>query len=479
VNGSNGTTRILVVDDDADLARFVVEVLADAGHIVSAVHSGAEAMRHLEAESCELVITDVRMPGMSGLELVAWIKQFDPRIAVLAVTAYGTIETAVQAIRAGAADYIPKPFEPDALLLAVDKCLRERQMRVELERLRTEVDRRYGFEAVVARSAVMQDLVALARRVADSPSTVLITGPSGAGKEVFARAIHQSSRRRARPFVAINCGAIPEALLESELFGHRRGSFTGAIGDKQGLFQAADGGTLFLDEIGDLPSSLQVKLLRVIQEREVRPVGATKGEPVDVRLIAATHQDLARSIAARTFREDLYYRLAVIEIVLPRLADRAEDIMPLADHFLATANTRLGRKVIGFSGAARKLLCNYAWPGNVRELENAIERAVNLCDDDVITPDHLPAALQRPVEEDFLDRALERRWTVSELQVAYARRVLAQTGGNKKRSARMLGIDRRTLHRWLGERDDVDEAQEGSGSDPVGHERPPILAGPK
>jgi DNA-binding NtrC family response regulator len=449
--------RILVVDDDSSLARFMVEVLADAHHEPWLVENAKDAMQRVQEESWDLVITDLRMPGVSGLELIAWIKSYDPRIAVLAVTAYGSIETAVQSIRGGAVDYITKPFEPDALLLAVDKCLHERQLQMELARLRTEVDRRYGFDAVIARSAVMQEVLGLARRVADSPSTVLIAGASGVGKEVLARAIHQSSRRRTKPFFAINCAAIPDNLLESELFGYKKGAFTGANSDKAGLLQQANDGTLLLDEIGDLPLPLQAKLLRVLQERKVFAVGSTHGESIDVRLIAASHRDLKACIAQGTFRDDLYYRLSVIEISIPRLCDRADDIMPLADHFLASANQRLGRTVQEFSGAAKKLLCAYAWPGNVRELENAVERAVNLCEHDAITPDDLPPALRRPAEQDFLDRAIEKQWTLAELEMAYARRVLAQTAGNKKRASAMLGIDRRTLHRWLGEQDADEE----------------------
>jgi DNA-binding NtrC family response regulator len=455
-------TRVLVVDDDSSLGRFIVEILIDAHHDPTLVESGAEAMQRVEKESWDLVITDLRMPGMSGLELIAGLKNYDPRIAVLAITAYGSIETAVQAIRAGAADYITKPFEPDALLLAVDKCLHERRLQLEVARLRHEVDRRYGFDGVIARSVVMQEVLGLVRRVADSPSTVLITGPSGVGKEVLARAIHQSSRRRNRPFVAINCAAIPDNLLESELFGYRKGAFTGATGDKPGLIQQANDGTLLLDEVGDLPLPLQAKLLRVLQERRVFAVGATHGEPIDVRLVAATHRDLRTAIAERMFRDDLYYRLSVIEIAIPRLADRQDDIMALADHFLALANQRLGRNVTAFAGATKKLLTAYAWPGNVRELENAVERAVNLCEGGVITPDDLPPALHQPSEQDFLDRAIERQWTLAELEMAYARRVLAQTAGNKKRAAARLGIDRRTLHRWLGEHDPDEETPPAS-----------------
>ena len=457
VTNTKSPARILVVDDDANLAAFVLEILSDAGHESTSVGNARDAMERMEAEPFDLVITDMRMPAMSGLDLVSWTKKYDPRIAILAVTAYGSIETAVQVVRAGAADYITKPFEADALLLVVDRCLRERELLLEVTRLRTEVDQRVGFDGMVARSPTMIEIVSLAQRIADSPSSVLITGPTGSGKEVLARAIHQSSRRRARPFVAINCAAIPDQLLESELFGHRRGAFTGAVADKVGLFQAAHGGTIFLDEIRDLPLALQAKLLRVLQEREVRPVGATASEPIDVRVLAATHSDLRQAIVEHAFREDLFYRLCVIEIALPALADRSEDVVPMAEHFLLEANRRLARQIQGFSGAAKRLLCTYSWPGNVRELQNAVERAVNLCDGDMVTPEELPAALRRPREEDFLDRAVEQRWTITDLEVAYARRVFTQTGGNKKRAAQWLGIDRRTLRRWLGEPDETSD----------------------
>ena len=442
--------RVLVVDDDRGLSQFIVEILTDSGYAATAVGSTGEARSALEQGAFDLVITDLRMPGGSGLDLLAWIKRYDPRITALAITAYGSLETAIQAVRMGASDYLQKPFEPDALLLAVDKSLRDHAMRSEIQRLKSEVDARFGFDSVVAQSQVMRDLVSFAQRISDSPSTVLITGPSGVGKEVMARAIHQASRRRERPFVAVNCAAIPDTLLESELFGHRRGAFTGAVNDKRGLFQEAEGGTLFLDEIGDLPLALQAKLLRVLQEREVRPVGATQAEAVDVRFIAATHTNLKSAMAARTFREDLYYRLSVLELSIPRLADRVDDVLPLAEHFLKHSNARIGRNVQGLSGAAAKLLCQYGWPGNVRELQNAIERGVHVCAGEVLTPDDLPPTLQRPKEEDFLDRAADRAMTIEELNLAYARRVLGRVGGNKKRAAGLLGIDRRTLHRWFG-----------------------------
>jgi DNA-binding NtrC family response regulator len=452
--------RVLVVDDDEGLGGFITEILQDAKHAVECATNAKDAMQRLESDPFDLLVTDLRMPKVSGIELIQWTKRYDPRISVLAVTAYGSIETAVQAVRAGAGDYITKPFEPDAFLLAVDKCLRERELRLEIARLKQEGESRYGFEQVVAKSAVMQERIALARRIADSPSTVLITGPSGAGKEVFARAIHRASQRRDKPFVAVNCAAIPESLLESELFGHRRGAFTGAVTDKVGLFHEADGGTLFLDEVGELPVSLQAKLLRVLQEREVRPVGATRVDSIDVRLIAATNRDLKQAIETRAFREDLFYRLCVLELSLPPLVDRIEDIVPLAEHFVREANVRLGRSVKGLSGAAQKVLCAYGWPGNIRELQNAIERAVVLATGDLVTPDDLPTVVQRTPDEDFLSRAVERQWTAHDLMLAFAKRVLVETGGNKKKAARILGIDRRTLHRWLGgaESDEDEEA---------------------
>ncbi|MBL8683098.1 MAG: sigma-54-dependent Fis family transcriptional regulator [Myxococcales bacterium] len=453
---------ILVVDDDDALARFVAEILVDQGYSVSTAPSAERARESIEAEDFDVVVTDLRMPGGSGLELIGWIKNYDPRLAVLAITAYGSIETAVQAVRMGASDYIPKPFEPDVLLLAVSKALREHSLRAELSALRTEVQARRGFGAIVAKSSVMREVLSLAERVADSPSTVLITGPSGAGKEVLARAVHQHSRRRARPFIAINCAAIPDTLLESELFGHKKGAFTGATSDRPGLFKQAHGGTLFLDEIGDLPQALQAKLLRVLQDREVRPVGSERSDPVDVRVLAATHRDLRDSITKREFREDLFYRLAVIELHVPPLADRVEDVVLLAEHFLHEHAARIGRPVHGFSGAALKLLEAYSWPGNVRELQNVVERAINLAQGELIAVDDLPLNLRKPREEGVLDRAIEREMTIAELEITYARRMLARNGNNKKKTARMLGIDRRTLQRWLGEREDEREPEETS-----------------
>jgi DNA-binding NtrC family response regulator len=453
--------RVLVVDDDEGLARFVVEILTDAGHHAEAAPGAAAARRRVESGQYDVVVTDLRMPGESGLDLIAWLRRYDPRVAVLAVTAFGSLETAVQAMRLGAADYIPKPFEPSALLLAVDKSLRAHSMRAEIERLREEADDRYGFDAMVAESAVMRELVGVARRVADHRGAVLLQGPSGAGKELMARAIHQASRRRARPFVVIPCGAVPDAALDREVFGHWDASAGEPAVYRPGLLREADGGTVLVDEIADLPTALQVKLVRLMSEAEVWPAGGGRSVPVDVRVIAATQHDLRRSVAAGAFREDLFYRLSAVEMVIPPLTDRVDDILPLAERFLASAGARLGRRVGPFSKAAAQLLAGYAWPGNVRELEHAVERAATVAAGPEVAPEDFPPSLRQPRGHDFLDEAAARAMTISDLEMAYARRVLIKNGGNKKKTARLLGIDRRTLYRWLGEREEPAEPDEG------------------
>ena len=437
--------NIFIVDDDVALGQLIGELLADKGHVVTVLDRAPDALARIEAGEVEVLLTDLRMPEIGGMELIAHAIRHDPRTVVVAMTAFGDLDTAVRAVRAGAFDYLPKPFEPGALHLAIDKALAERAQRDELARLRSvvKVD-----AAIVARSAQMREVLSLVDRVAPTPASVLITGPSGTGKERIARAIHDRSGRRGA-FVAVNCAAIPSELLESELFGVKKGAYTDARADRPGLFREANGGTIFLDELGDLPLAMQPKLLRVLQEREVRPLGGTSSVPIDVRVLSASRHDLRAALREGTFREDLYYRLAVVEIGLPALRERPDDIVPLAERALDRASARLGRKKT-LSGAAARSLLEHSWPGNVRELENALERAVALSNGEVILPEDLPPTLTSDSGQDFLRHAVDRSWTLEELSRAYLVRVLERTGGNKKQAAALMGIDRRTILRWLG-----------------------------
>ncbi len=443
--------KILIVDDEIEMGKLLEDIARDHGHLPTRISAPVLALPLLEEQAFDLVVTDVRMPEMDGIELIERIKAFDPRVAVIAMTAFGSIDTAVRAVRAGAFDYLPKPFQPVDMALRIERALAQRAMTLELSHLRSQIAGRFSIAGILGRSQALEDVIALVRRVADNPSTVLVTGPSGSGKEVVARALHGESRRRARKFVAVNCAAIPETLLEAELFGVKKGAYTDARSDRLGMFQEADGGTLFLDEIGELALSLQAKLLRVLQEREVRPVGSSAAEPVDVRVVAATNRDLRAAVAERAFREDLFYRLAVIEIAVPPLKDRVDDILPLAEHFLARAAARAGRALTGFSGAAVKRLLAHDWPGNVRELENAIERAVALCEGGAVRPEDLPESVRVRRAPDFLEAAADRLLTIEELDRAYAQLILKRVGGKKQRAASLLGVDRRTLQRWFGE----------------------------
>ncbi|NJL24057.1 MAG: sigma-54-dependent Fis family transcriptional regulator [Calothrix sp. SM1_5_4] len=416
---------------------------------------GAEALAFLnggspEADQVELVITDLRMPDVDGLSLLRNFKVKHTDIPVILMTAYASVESAVEGLRKGAFDYVTKPFKLAEVTHIVERAIVFGRLHRQNKTLTKEVRRTWALNDVIGKSQPMKEIFDLVDRVAASTSNVLITGESGTGKEVIAKAIHQRSSRADKPFVAVNCTAIPDTLLESELFGHVRGSFTGATADKKGLFEEADGGTLFLDEIGDMELSLQAKILRALQERVIRPVGSTQSKSVDVRVIAATHKDLKKAIGNGSFREDLYYRLAVIPISMPPLRHRVEDIPLLASHFLNKYSILNGGRVTGFSSEAMQRLMALPWPGNVRELENLVERLVVLSKHPVIQPEDIPFGEERNFET-FFGQNTSDMPSLDELEKRYISLVLEKTGSRKEKAAQILGINRRTLYRQ-GER---------------------------
>ncbi|MEK6618431.1 MAG: sigma-54 dependent transcriptional regulator [Nitrospirota bacterium] len=448
----NDAGTILVVDDEPEMRALLQDVLQERGHHVTVAQSGREALKRLAEAECAVVLTDLRMKEMQGIELLGEIKRSYPDINVILMTAFGSVETAIEAMKQGAYDYLVKPIKNEELIRVTERAVREAALRREVNRLRREVHKEYSFHQILGKSKPMREVFDLIRRVADSPANVLITGESGTGKELVAKAIHYNSERRDAPFVPVNCAAIPETLLESELFGHVKGAFTDAKTDKRGLFEEAQKGTIFLDEISELPLMLQAKLLRVIQEREIRHVGATRVVPVDVRIIAATNLMLAEEVKAKRFREDLFYRLNVIEIRLPPLRERKEDIPLLVEAFLRKCAEASHKEVRGMTESALALLMDYPWPGNVRELENVIERAVTLARGEKIMPEDLPPAIQGARgERRVMDEATERTLPLQEVEKEYILRILEKTGGNKYQAAQVLGIDRKTLYRKLAE----------------------------
>jgi two-component system response regulator AtoC len=440
--------RILVVDDDEALRESLAMLLAAEGYEVVTAADANAALVLLE-EPVDVVLCDVRMPGRDGLELLPELIRRLPGAPVLLMSAYGSGDLAVEALKRGAFDYLAKPFQPSEVLLAIKKARERERLRRANALLRRDVSRAVGDRPIVAASPPMIDLLEILERAAEYKATVLLTGESGTGKEVLARAIHAQSGRRAQAFVAVNCAAIPEALLESELFGHARGAFTGADRARRGLFVEADGGTLFLDEIGELPAPLQAKLLRVLQEEEVMPIGESKPRSIDVRVIAATSRDLEREVASGRFREDLFYRLDVFRVRVPPLRERREDVPLLVDHFIGRFRETLGKPVRTIADDALDRLVDHPWPGNVRELENVVERAMILADSDRITLADLPEAIVSPRRKatpqpaasgDFSMRRARRRF-----ETELIRRALDATGGNRTRAARLLEISHRAL----------------------------------
>ena len=443
--------HVLVVEDDGELREFLVEVLNTAGHVTTGHPTAESALRAIaEGAPADVVVTDLIMPGIPGAELLRALRRQRPELNVIVMTAFGSIDSAVELVRAGAYDYLTKPIATQELLLAVAHALDQSRLRREVARLGRSA-MAAGLSGFLGASQPIQDLLALVLRAAQSRHPVLITGESGTGKELVARAIHQASGRGA--FVAVNCGALPEQLLESELFGHEKGAFSGADRAKPGLFEAADGGVLLLDEIADLPLTLQPKLLRALENGEVRRVGATESRNLDVRVIAATNRDLDAEVQAGRFREDLFYRLNVLHISTPPLRERAADIPLLAEHFLqrdtAEGEEQRPRRI---SPEAMALLTTYPWPGNVRELRNAIQRASVVTVGEEVRPEDLPARIREasraaPLVGDSADRALPLR----DVERLYILEVLRQAGGNKSRAAELLGLDRKTLYRKLEE----------------------------
>jgi len=430
--------KVLVVDDEALVRESLRDWLTESGYEVFTAENGFQALEFIDRERMGVVLADLVMPGMDGIELMKRAKEIIPNIDVIIVTAYGSIATAISAMKEGAYDYIEKPFCPERLELLVQKLVEHQNLVEENISLRQRLEERHHFENIIAKSHKMQQVIEVIKTVAKSSASVLIIGDTGTGKELVARAVHSQSQRRDKPFVAVSCAALPESLLESELFGHERGAFTGAVAQRKGRFELAHRGTLFLDEIGEISANMQVHLLRVLEEKQITRVGGTEPVKVDTRLVSATNKDLKTAVKEGRFREDLYYRLNVVTIELPSLKERREDIPLLAQHFLAKFAVENQKEVSTFSPEAMDFIMNYHWPGNVRELENAIERAVILAKDNVITLAELPQEHLAPLPSSLRDlREVEREHILG---------VLAQTGGNYSEAARILGVTRMTLY---------------------------------
>jgi DNA-binding NtrC family response regulator len=438
------TQHVLVVDNEQEMVKLIQRHLEGEGFAVTPAHSGAEALAALARDEYDVVVTDLVMDEIDGLAVLREAQRLQPRARVILMTAFASLETAIAALRQGAYDYLSKPFKMAEVTIAVRRALEDQRLREENRRLREEVGRQYAVTNLLGDSRAMQNVLDQIAAVAGSEATVLLMGESGSGKELVARAIHWNGPRRARPFIAVNCAAIPDTLLESELFGHERGAFTGAERRRRGLFAEASGGTLFLDEIADMSLALQAKLLRALQDKTVRPVGGNEETRLDVRVISATNRDLASRVSGGTFREDLYYRLAVIPVRLPSLRERRDDIPLLAQHFLQRAAARLGKSALRFSDEAMDWLVKQPWPGNVRQLENVVERAATLTKEATITPADLTTDFSVPgATGDHV------RPTLGEIEKQYIDRVLAETKGDKNAAARILGVSVRTLQRMF------------------------------
>jgi len=448
------TGRILVVDDDRGMRELIEEDLARHGHTVLTAGGGTQALELLRHEDVDAVLTDLNMPGVGGIELCSVLQAERPELPVVIITAFGSLETAISALRAGAYDFVTKPIDLDLLAHTMNRAVQHFQLGQTLGRLQDEVRRTRGRETLLGESRAIREVQDLIARIAPLDSSVLITGESGTGKELVARALHEQSPRRDNSFIAVNCAALPETLLESELFGHERGAFTDARTTRRGLFLEASGGTLLLDEVGELPLPLQPKLLRVLEERKIRPVGSNREHPCDVRIVAATHRDLEDAIRQGTFREDLFYRLNVLTIDLPPLRARGNDVLLLAQAFVDEFSTRFHQGVKGIVEPAATRLLSHNWPGNIRELRNVIERAVALSRHDRLTAEDLPDRLRQPVAGRALPPGIgdsEHLLPLADMEQLYLQHVLETVGDNRTLAAKILGIDRKTLYRKLKE----------------------------
>ena len=441
--------RILIVDDEESFRHMLSVILIKEGYEVDTSSNGEEGLQKASASPFDQILCDIRMPRMDGLVFLREIKKTGAETTVIMMSAYGTVDTAIEAMKLGAYDYISKPFKPDEIILTLRKSEEREQLRRENQLLRKEVGKEYSFENIVSKNEKMQKMFDVIKKVSQYKSTVLITGESGTGKELVARALHYNSDRSQSPFIAVNCGAIPENLLESELFGHAKGAFTDAIRTKKGLFEEADGGTLFLDEIGELPGQLQVKLLRVLQEGEIRRIGESKPIQIDVRIVAATVKDLSKEVNEGHFREDLFYRLNVLPIHIPPLRERKEDIPLLIQHFIGKYNQTMNKNVADVDHNALDTLMNYKWYGNVRELENTIERAIVLSEKNNIGLENLPIEIQNFKEEVQLEVLSEEEYSIKKasksLEVNLIKKALRRTKGNHTHAARLLEISHRAL----------------------------------
>lgn len=444
--------RVLVADDEASIRDGLVDVLTDEGYDATGVADGAEAIAAITQSSYDVVVTDLRMPGIDGLEVLRRVRELSPQALVLLITAYASVETAVEALRNGAHDYILKPLIVEDVLSKIHRLFEYRRLAWETQMLRREIDSRYALDQMVIRSPAMKEIVALLQKVGPTNSTVLITGESGVGKEVVARALHACSTRRDKLFLPVNCGAIPDNLLESELFGHSKGAFTGAVSAHEGLFQRARSGTIFLDEIGDLPAAVQVKLLRAIEEREILALGTNTPMRTDVRVIAATNRNLQQAVRESTFREDLFYRLNVVGIEIPPLRQQREAIPALVEFLIRRHNADLKKSYKGVDNVTMRILIAHSWPGNIRELDNVIERAMILGNGDWITPGDLPRGIQHD-SESFPTVADNLKEAIRAYEKIHIENVLRRVGGDKRKAAEILGLGLSSLYRKIEELD--------------------------